>query len=378
MFIHEFAVRLCAAGESIEVKLPREGLVMDTRANFPQDIRFAPIRYHDDGITATLTRIVRHGCSGTDCVGKTFSMRMFDPKTEEVPNFNTTTYVYYGLPDERAFWTSQVIIHPSVKVIRKGAFDEGCCGVRRVIMHRNVEVIEDRAFLECLCLHSVFLPPSIKKIGDRAFGGCENMRILSVPQSIAMNTSQIGKGFLQGCFDYFNMTKIPYDEEDWESWDNNEEIKESFMNFHRNLHPLYQVCMDFDVSAQSIRECIATHGPAAAYSTDYGDGMTPMHILVLNPQAADDAGAILTLFHANMSAILEPYSYFGNGDATECDDIVEEANAIDDRSPLECLMEINADTHLSVIAALCKHREAHHGDTNKSNAGYMSKRQKVH
>ncbi len=66
--------------------------------------------------------------------------------------------------------------------------------------------------------------------------------------------------------------------------------------------------------------------------------MTPMHILALNPHAT--SGAILTLFHANMGAVFEPYAGYG----------------MSDKTPLDCLMEFNTEAYLGVIAALCIHQ----------------------
>mmetsp|Transcript_6719 Transcript_6719/g.7713 ORF Transcript_6719/g.7713 Transcript_6719/m.7713 type:complete len:115 (-) Transcript_6719:841-1185(-) len=109
MIIHPFAVRICAIGESMEVQLPRKGLKLDPRANEPHRVRFS-IRYHDDGITATLTRI--HDYDDDDDYFDSLSMRLYDPQTEEVPDFTSTIYVYMGLPDERApNDTTLIIIH---------------------------------------------------------------------------------------------------------------------------------------------------------------------------------------------------------------------------------------------------------------------------
>ncbi len=75
--------------------------------------------------------------------------------------------------------------------------------------------------------------------------------------------------------------------------------------------------------------------------------MTPMHILALNPHA--DTGTILTLFHANMLAVFEPYM---------TDSILDiYVYGMDGKTPLDCLGECNVDAYLSVIAALCVHRE---------------------
>ncbi len=74
--------------------------------------------------------------------------------------------------------------------------------------------------------------------------------------------------------------------------------------------------------------------------------MTPMHILALNPHA--DASSIMTCFEANMGAVLEPY--------TEGDN--HRPSALSGKTPLDYLAEYNVESHLSIVAALCRHREA--------------------
>eukprot|EP00553_Chaetoceros_curvisetus_P009226 CAMPEP_0204615792 /NCGR_PEP_ID=MMETSP0717-20131115/3194_1 /ASSEMBLY_ACC=CAM_ASM_000666 /TAXON_ID=230516 /ORGANISM="Chaetoceros curvisetus" /LENGTH=198 /DNA_ID=CAMNT_0051628817 /DNA_START=32 /DNA_END=625 /DNA_ORIENTATION=+ len=191
MIIHEFE-DLCAIGESMKVKLPRKGLKLDTRVNDPHFIRFS-IDYHDDGITATLTRLDDdYNCDDeyyNDCDGDKFTMRLYDPKIETVPDFTSTVYMYMGLErlsrehEHAPSDTTLVIIHPSVKDIKDVAFAH-CVKLRRVIMHENVEVIGTYAFIDCHSLDAVFLPSSIKLIWGFAFSDCTNLRILSIPPTI--------------------------------------------------------------------------------------------------------------------------------------------------------------------------------------------------
>ncbi len=75
--------------------------------------------------------------------------------------------------------------------------------------------------------------------------------------------------------------------------------------------------------------------------------MTPMHILALNPHT--DASSIMICFEANMGAVLEPYS--------EGEDYVQHS-AISNKTPLDYLAEYNVENHLSIVAELCRHREA--------------------
>mmetsp|Transcript_8123 Transcript_8123/g.9453 ORF Transcript_8123/g.9453 Transcript_8123/m.9453 type:complete len:276 (+) Transcript_8123:477-1304(+) len=240
--------------------------------------------------------------------------------------------------------TTEVVIHPTVKIIQAFVF-EGCKKLRRVIMHQNVEIIENNAFQSCRSLDALFLPSSIKQIAQRAFYDCTNLRILSIPrQAIEIGKGKIGTDqIIFKCHTFFYVAGIQSYQVDAHSLKtNNDEVHQDIIDFYHNLSPLHQACLDTNVSVQSISECIETHGIATAYNTNYGlDRMTPMHILALNPHP--DTGAILTLFHANMGAVFEPYS-----------EVVDDKD--DDEIPT-CVTsgKTPLDAHLSVVGALCMH-----------------------
>mmetsp|Transcript_6722 Transcript_6722/g.7719 ORF Transcript_6722/g.7719 Transcript_6722/m.7719 type:complete len:329 (-) Transcript_6722:33-1019(-) len=284
-------------------------------------------------ITATLTQIDVHDYDGY--FYPYFSMHIFDPNT-------STIYVYVGLEGERAPKdTTEIVFHPSVKIIKEWAF-EYCTKLRRVIMNENVEVIEHHAFYECRSLDAMFLPSSIKRIGDGSFFGCTNLRILSIPQTI--DVQNIGRSIMYRCDTFWHMHSAHLLQSD----ENLNQVNQAIIAFNHNLPPLHKVCLDANVTAQSISQCVETHGIAAAYNTDYGDGMTPMHILALNPHA--DASSIMACFEANMGAVLEPYSEGRNN---------EYPSALSGKTPLDYLAEYNVESHLDIVAALCMHREAH-------------------
>jgi len=230
---------------------------------------------------------------------------------------------------------------PSVKIIKTNAFND-CRKMRRVIMNENVETIERCAFHACDSLDAVFLPSSIKEIGNFAFSYCTNLRILSIPHTI--NIEKLGKGIIVGCdtFRHMHSAHLPPLE------GNHNQVNQAIIDFNRNLPPLHQACHSTNVSTQSISQYITAHGTAATYNTDYGDGMTPMHVLTLNPHA--DASSIMTCFEANMGAALEPYS---NGRSNSY------PSALSGKTPLDYLAEYNVESHLSIVAALCRHRETH-------------------
>ena len=119
MFLHWFEERLCGVGILMEVKLPRKGLELDPRAHSPHFLWFN-IPYHGNGITVSLNQL---DDDLDDDYDTEFQMRIFDPKTETLPDFNMTIDVYYGLDGEYApYDTIKVIIHPSVKIIQPYAF----------------------------------------------------------------------------------------------------------------------------------------------------------------------------------------------------------------------------------------------------------------
>jgi len=224
-------------------------------------------------------------------------------------------------------------------------------------MHENVEIIEACAFWGCHSLDAVFLPSSIKIIRWSAFGHCPNLRILSIPPTI--DIEKVGKNIIYDCDTLFRIAQLPPYQQDehaeLRTMINDDQVNQAIIDFNRNLPPLHKVCLNTNVTADSIRQCIEDHGIAAAYNTDYGDGMTPMHILALNPHA--DTGAILTLFHANMGVVFETYSE--GEDDIHGEDENEEHSAIGGKTLLDCLCEYDVDSYLSIIAALCRHREGH-------------------
>ncbi len=159
--------------------------------------------------------------------------------------------------------------------------------------------------LDHVCL---FTPPSVEKVGQKAFDRCAFTRILSFP----LNTTpqQIGDRAFDYCDTFFkinhqitkygkfmrgggNKVGIPC---------TNGEVKQSIIDLCHNHPTLHRSSLSTDVSAQTINDCILVHGRHAAYTIDH-DGMTPLHLLAINPYV--DLGAIMTCFDTNMSAVFE-------------------------------------------------------------------------
>ncbi len=218
-------------------------------------------------------------------------------------------------------------------------------------MHNDVETIEKMAFWTCNSLEALFLPSSITKIEEQAFTYCRNIRILPLPLGIDIN--QIGDGdhriMEEGCDTFSRITQI----QTYNTWRNGNyrnitnQVHQALRDFYTNLHPWYKACLDTIISAQTIQECIRTHGIAAAYTTDY-DGMTPLHILALNPHAT--TGCLLACFEANQRA-----AFVRDGR---------------DKTPLDTLLEYgDLDSYSGIVTALCMRR--------MSMNGWARKRQRV-
>ncbi len=423
MFIHWFTLeQFLHPGESVEVKLPRPGLVLDPRINERRNrkniepaVWKVHCRYHDDdgsdndGTAVTLTWIDNHH-RPNEILGS-FSMRMYDPAIETVPKFDTTFYTYMGEKDERVpHDTTHSNIHPSVRTIKEHAF-HGCDKLKQCTLHNRVATIEEHAFGWCRSLEALFLPPSVNEIQTSAFCCCENIRILSMPLDIDV-ANKVGhmvfyrcnslfdtagieqyesmrqfqdatltimrnlrdqdfnsplpfdlsmQHILDGCDTFFQTTHEEYDHGQLmyyfvnERSDNNR-INQALLHLYRSQSPMHKACLDSNVNVQAIKDCIQTHGSATTYATDH-NGMTPLHILAINPHAS--LGAILACFEVNKSAAFQ--------------------NDGEDNTPLDYLKEYNFEYYVSLFQALCLHRETRQkGALTNAKAKCGRKRKNTH
>lgn len=325
----------------VRKKLPRRGLRIDPRPISilgDCDMTF-DIAYDDNGTVETVTFTrgesntknndewdmdhedeYEDGSYGWD---HDLKFRVYDPTTEVVPSFESTIYTYHSVKGERVPLDTVIgIINGSVKVIKTCAF-QGCKKMKICLMHDNVEEIQEFAFAGCqvmktirlstnlksigkwafdgcISLDALFIPPTIEQIHGGAFIHCRKLRILSLPPNI--HTDQIGCCVLDECDTFFRVTQIERNR-----YDSDNELHQAILNFYRNyLPPLHKVCLDTDVTSEKIHDAIRAHGSSSvatltACSTAYG-GMTPLHILVMNPHAS--TGTILEYLDWNVSAAL--------------------------------------------------------------------------
>jgi len=207
----------------------------------------------------------------------------------------------------------EVIVDPSVKIIREGAFIrcrmkkctmgdnvegiEGyafynCYSIKNLRLSRGLRYIEECAFVGCHSIECLFIPPNVGRIEDGTFGSCKEMKILVLPTNIDLD--QIGHVIVLGCGSLLAGRTV--------------RIGKSNLQVHRWLKhrydhlPSLRLCADPDVTAAMIQQFIEVHGTAAFYQTDNDHGLTPLHILTCyNGFAADHT--IMTCFSANPAAL---------------------------------------------------------------------------
>ncbi len=308
-------------------------------------------------------------------------------------------------------------MHDDVKVIDRLGF-AGCTALKIIKLPRNLKRIGPDAFRDCEALDAIFIPDSVEEIDDHAFDGCKNIRILSLyPDVIDFSVSSsitLRDNVVKGCDTFFRITKLLgyeyqdfnihwngnqaemkfLDEEEREGREscsndamnrgvmeavnqllglvnqttgflqqieeNEEEIEErnrvveqgvrraadraassvvykSILDFYIDLPPLHKACLCTHVSPRTIRGCIEMDGPENIFVIDH-DGMTPLHILTMNPHATP--ATILKCLNLNMNAAL----------------LKDNSNMM----PMDYLWKYERiQSLISVIQALCLHREAH-------------------
>ncbi len=342
----------------VQKELPQANLQIDPRPIFVCDYAdfnsTFDVSFDTSGKVATITR--NNGAEKWS--GEALLFRVYDPAKEVVPCFQSTTYTYLGVDGEKAPVETIVgILDSSVRTIKEEAF-EGCKNMKLCLMHDQVESIERYAFVDCSAMKSIrlsrklkhigyesfgfcesldalFNPSTTTKIDHRAFVGCRNIRVLHLPDDI--NIEELGVGIMKDCSTFFEISQV----EEYHALNgcliiNNEEVHQSILAFYRNLSPLHRICLDTNVTEQKIHQCINLHGPTSAFTTDH-NGMTPLHILAMNPYATP--GTILGCFRLNKSAVFS------------------EDNS--EMTPIQYLKNHeNVERLISLVHALCLHREA--------------------
>ena len=100
--------------------------------------------------------------------------------------------------------------------------------------------------------------------------------------------------------------------------------------------PFHKLCYDSSVTTKQINEYLAEHGNDSALAIDTIHGMTPLHMLSMNPYAPAES----------IAALLKP-----DKAAAFCLDNT-------DKSPLDYVKAYNADGLVAIINTLCIHKDS--------------------
>ena len=93
-------------------------------------------------------------------------------------------------------------IRKGVKVIGDWAFG-GCESLTNINIPNSVTTIGNSAFLDCVSLTNINIPNSVTTIGDSTFDLCESLTNINIPNSV----TTIGKGAFTGCIYNHRTTK---------------------------------------------------------------------------------------------------------------------------------------------------------------------------
>jgi len=263
---------------SIDVRLPHANMTVDPR--YIDDCNMGhTLRFSVNERILTITRIGRdEGWNADGGWPNGFRVRAYLP-TENIPDFTSTVYLYWGLRHEFAPRdTTEVIFHRSVTTIQASAFFNccslvritipdtvtrieacafwGCVSLRFIRFSTNLEYMGVLAFHDCKSLEAVFLPPTVTHIDHKAFYNCTSLRFCnSFPDVI----EHLGDDVFRGC----------------------DRLSTTISN------NLSRVCYSTSVTPQSLQECIVTHG--IERTTEVNDHqMTALHILCFNPHVTGD------------------------------------------------------------------------------------------
>ena len=98
--------------------------------------------------------------------------------------------------------------------------------------------------------------------------------------------------------------------------------------------PFHKLCYDSSVTTNQINEYLNENGNDSALTVDPYHGMTPLHVLTMNPHAPADA--IAALFESNTEA-----AFLRDNKRN---------------TPLDYAKEYNVDGFASMMSILCIHR----------------------
>eukprot|EP01083_Nonionella_stella_P016301 45547_1 len=280
---------------------------------------------------------------------------------EEVPNDVTHVIVHESVTVIKAdaFYMRthliSVIMGDNVKLIESGAFHE-CEHLVSIIMGDNVETIEQYAFHRCYALRFVRLSKTLKYIGACAFMRCVSLEALFLPSTVrgiernvfclspslrllilpnGIDLDNPGEGIIEETGMEQVMILAYYTDTSGDDDMSDLDISE-WLIYYMDEWPFHKLCYKSSINTQKINNFINAYGKNSALEIEEFHGMTPLHMLSMNPHAPADA--ISALLNSNMEAFF----------------LVDNRN----KTALDYARDYNVGGLVAMIAGLCNHRNS--------------------
>ena len=121
--------------------------------------------------------------------------RDFSRRSLGISAISIPPYTYKGKRGETAPGdVENIFIDPSVKAVGEKAFS-GCSKLVSIVIPSSVTTIEQNAFYGCTSLTSIVIPESVKTISAYAFHGCNSLAPITIPSSV----TSIGRNAFYRC-----------------------------------------------------------------------------------------------------------------------------------------------------------------------------------
>jgi len=233
-----------------------------------------------------------------------------------------------------------IIMGDSVKRIEGYAFNN-CRALRFVRMSKALEYIGPGAFCDCWSLEALFLPSTVNSIGHSAFSSCPSLRFLILPHDIDIDLGKVGEMIIEGTgIQHIARTAgVAYEMNDdgYDITDESNHRVNEWLIHHMDESPFHKLCYDTSVTTRHINEDYLTeHDNDSALQTDATYGMTPLHMLAMNPHAPADS--ISTLLNSNQEAVFSLDN--------------------EEKTPLDYARDYNVGGLVGMITGLCNQRNS--------------------
>eukprot|EP01083_Nonionella_stella_P032298 88396_1 len=282
-------------------------------------------------------------------------------------------YIYRGLHGENVpREVTHVIVDESVTSIKKEAFSR-CRHLVSLIMGNNIKRIERHAFYFCIALQFIRLSNTLECIEREAFHECRSLEALFIPLTVTMiephaflDCYSLRLLFLPNGIDFSNVGDvIIYDTAIYRiakaaglvyrlSCDSHHQVN-VWLIHHMDDWPFHRLCYNSSITTKQITSYIGQNGVDSALTIEKIHGMTPLHMLAMNPHAPGDA--ITALLESNVEAVFSLDSEL--------------------KTPLDYARSYNVGGLVGMIVGLCNRRNSSISDERGAKNGSAVKRRRI-